>query len=304
MKVVTYRNGFDYHSENGIALCLGFFDGLHLGHQALIRKALKENKEVGVLTFTGSMKSLTNQRSQDLVLTSLKERGQLLDKMGVKCLFVLPFTQDVCSMSPLDFISNVLKPIGISRIYIGSDFRFGYKAEGDASLLGKYFKVEIVDFVMSDENRKISSRDIISLIQRGEIKEADALLGREYSIEGTVAHGFHNGTSLGFPTANIVPDDTFVIPSNGVYATKLLFKGKYYLSMTDIGTHPTIDKLDKPDIETNIFDFDEDIYNDPAVLFFIDRIRDEKKYDSIADLVNQLHHDRDYIKKNYKLNTK
>lgn len=298
-----------YYSENNnfilykplekITLCLGFFDGLHLGHIHLIKQALKENDNVYLMTFSSDIKSsIKNTKSKGL-LTSIEDKKEILEKLGVKGIFVINFNLDVMNTSYLDFISLYLKPLNIKNIYVGSDFRFGKDGKGNIDILKEYFLVKIVDFYMVN-NEKVSSKDIISSILQGDILLANKLLGRDYSIKGKVVHGLQNGTKIGFPTANIECSFNYVIPKNGVYATKIIVNHEEYLSMTNIGTHPTIDELLKPSIECNIFNFVSDIYEKEVKLFFLGKIRDEVKFKSLKELIEQLKKDRKAIEEKYK----
>jgi riboflavin kinase/FMN adenylyltransferase len=277
------------------ALCLGFFDGVHLGHQSLIKKAVKENGRVGVVTFDGSVKSILGKRNGNGLITSVEDRRQLLSDLGVSYLFVIPFNEKVMNMTPEEFIGKVLSPLQPSRIYIGSDFRFGKNAAGDEKLLKKFFNISVVPFVLDENGQKISASAIIKYLEEGKIEEANASLGRFYSISGEIVHGLENGKVLGFPTANLKPDEAYVIPARGVYATYIFLDGKRYLSMTDIGFHPTIDKLKHISIETNIFDFTGNIYSEKAKLEFLSYIRPEMKFDGVDGLIEQLKKDREEV---------
>ncbi len=296
------EDGFkEYQSQDKLALCLGFFDGLHLGHQKLILQALKENQNVGVLTFQGALKKLTSVREDEGVLTSVEDRKELLDNLGIRSLFVVPFDEKTRSMEAEDFILTVLKPLNISSIYIGSDFRFGRGAKGDKTLLSKFFDVHTVDFRLDEEGKKISTSEIIRLIKNGFVEEANKDLGRNYSIRGKIIHGLRNGsTKLGFPTANLAPTDNYIIPMKGVYATYLNLEGQRYLSMTDIGVHPTINELASSSIEVNIFGFEGNVYFENVRLEFLSYLRPETKFASLEELKNQLEKDKTKIILKYK----
>jgi riboflavin kinase / FMN adenylyltransferase len=282
-------------SNKPITICLGFFDGLHKGHIHLINQAIKENEDVYVLTFNGDIKYLTNQRKENYSLTSIEDRIDILSSLNVKGLFILNFNIDLMNLSPFDFIEKILKPLNIKNIYIGKDFTFGKFGKGDYKLLSDYFNVKIVDFI-NEDNSKISSSEIINLILKGDILKVNSLLGRNYFIKGKVVHGLQNGRKINFPTANIEPAFNYPILNNGVYATYITIDNIKYPSMTNIGTHPTIDQLNKNSIETNIFDFDEDIYNKDIKLEFVKKIRDEIKFASLDQLKSQLNKDKLEIK--------
>lgn len=298
-KYIRGRGFVGYKPDEKTSICLGFFDGLHLGHLHIIKEAEKISSSVSLLTFDGSVKFVLSRREKNEVLTSIEDRRKILAEQGVDNLFIVDFDEDIINMDPVDFIINILRPLNIDTIFIGSDFRFGYKAKGDAELLKKYFDVHIVDFVYADKGHKISSTMIIDLLHQGKIIKAASLLGRNYSITGVVVRGLGNGHKIGFPTSNIRPFFPYVIPKKGVYATKITIDDKDYLSMTDIGVHPTIEELASFSIETNVFDNSKDLYGKTVRLTFLDFIREEKKFSSVEELKDQLKKDRDYIKKNY-----
>ena len=299
MEIFYNKDGFNYVNDKPINLCLGFFDGLHIGHKFLINKAKQLNENVGVLTFVGALKNLTNKRDTKALLTSLEDRKEILQSMGVKYLFVAEFNLDIMNMSKDDFLEKMIKPLNVDTLVVGNDYTFGSKASGNVDYLRTKFKVEVVDFVLED-GKKVSTSEIINYIKEGKILKANELLGRYYSIKGVVEHGLSNGSRLGFKTANIKPIDNYVFPKKGVYATYVKIEGKTYLSMTNIGNHPTIDRLDYESIEANIFDFEEDIYQKEVEVYFLEFMRDEKKFDSVQDLIAQLNHDRDYVVAKYK----
>jgi len=282
-------------SDSKINLCLGFFDGLHVGHKYLIQQAKEPNVRLGVFTFDGSLKSITNKRKNGLI-TTIADRSKILEELGVDVLFVIEFTRGIMDMEPEEFIERFLKPLDINTIYVGADFSFGKHASGNVELLKKHFNVEVVDFIM-DDSKKISTTTIFQYLSDGEIGKANRLLGREYFIRGKVIHGFSAGSKkLGFPTANIEMTGQYIFPKNGVYATKIEIDGKEYSSMTNIGIHPTINRLDDPSIETNIFDYNEDIYDKEIKLSFYEYIRDEKNFNSVEELIEQLNRDKIKIK--------
>ena len=281
-------------SNKPITICLGFFDGLHKGHIHLINKAIQENEDVYVLTFNGDIKYITNQRQKNYSLTSIQDRIDILSTLNIKGLFILDFTLDLMNLSPLDFINKILKPLNIKNIYIGKDFTFGKYGKGDYKLLKEYFDVNIVDFEY-DSDLKISSSEIINLVLKGNIEKVNSLLNRNYFIKGKVVYGLQNGRKINFPTANIKPSFNYPILNNGVYATYISVNNIKYPSMTNIGTHPTIDQLNENSIETNIFNFNRDIYNQDVKLEFVKKIRDEIKFASLDQLKSQLSKDKLFI---------
>lgn len=273
---------------NNLALCLGFFDGVHLGHQKLVNTAKRNSScDIGIL-------SINKEFVENL--SSNEDRIRFFNSMNIDLYLSIDFNL-IKDLSPIDFITKILIPLGVKEIYIGEDFRFGKNRSGDSKLLKEYFDVEIVPFEL-DKDTKISSTKLIEYIKEGKIEEYYRLTNRNYEIKGTVVDGLKNGRKLNFPTANIKPLFNYVLPTNGVYKTLIYIFGIPYLSLTNIGYHPTIDKLNEVSIETHILDFNMDIYGANIYLEFISFIRDEKKFNNIEELKEQLKNDIDNLLSN------
>ena len=194
----------------------------------------------------------------------------------------------------LDNISVEFKP---NKIFCGPDFHFGYKAQGNVDVLKQSFNnVIVLNYVNDYDGTKISSSIIKEYISRGEIKNANRFLGYEYYIKGIVVKGKRNGKKIGFPTINLKLDTNYVIPKNGVYITKTKIGNKLYPSMTNVGTHPTIDELNEAIIETHILDFDETLYGEEVEIKFLDYIRNEIKFNSIDELKEELSRNREIVR--------
>ncbi len=286
-------------SDSNLALCLGFFDGLHLGHQKVINEAKKCGSTVGLLTFESQIKYNLGRNENDMMLTSMSDRLDLLDKFGVDYLFPLTFTDELKNTSSEEFIKLIIENTHAKYLVCGLDFKFGKNASGDINTLKNFekeygYKTIAVD-LLSEGAVKISSSDIINLIKNGEITEANSLLGYNYTISGVVDYGLSNGRKIGYRTANIKLSFPYVMPKNGVYATVFQFGKRRYLSMTNVGTHPTIDSLPEPIIETNVFNYNSEMYGNNVKIEFICRTRDEIKFKSIDELRNQLNKDKDEI---------
>ena len=297
------REILDIHSshplEKNTAIALGFFDGLHLGHMTLINK-LKEHKDevTSLFSFTRDFKSKIKNKDEELILLE-DERESLLSSKQVEKEYVLPFTDEIKNTSKEDFISflRILHP---KRIVIGSDFTFGSHGSGKAtdllSLKEDFIDVEILDLYKKD-NEKISTSKIISLLKEKKINEANSLLGYPFFIKGEVIHGLHHGTTIGFPTANMdYPPNKVILPT-GVYQTYVILDGKKYYSLTNIGSHPTIDELSKEIIETNIIDYHGDLYGKNITVYFVKFIREQVKFNSLNELQKQLNKDLEECKK-------
>ena len=279
------------------SLAIGFFDGLHLGHLELIQETKKSSYPSAVLTFTSDLKDKVEHKSKSLLLTDT-EKDNTLSKLGVDYEYVLPFNRETMSTSQEDFI-QFLKAIHCREIVVGDDFTFGSCAKGRATDLLALKKdgilVKIITLKEFDGS-KISSTRIKKLLEQGDVKEANKLLGYPFFYTNKVIHGLHNGYILGFPTANMrFPKDKVLLPP-GVYKTKTLIDGTCYDSMTNIGNHPTIDALNDNIVETYILDQNINLYGKEVTVSFLDKIRDQICFSSIDELKTQLWHDKEACK--------
>lgn len=272
-----------------ISLCVGYFDGVHIAHQRLIIEAkIKGDAPVGVITFSYNIK-------RDKNLTSLDARINLFKILGVDYVFILPFTEEIKNMSHDVFKETFFDKVNISSLFMGADYTFGKGKLGNSEYLSKYYRVHVVPFYM-DNDRKISSVDIVSLVKEGNIKKANFLLGRAYQIKGKVVRGFQTGRTLNFPTANIEIIEDYVVPKYGVYKVIVYILGIPYLGIANVGVHPTINKLSTPLIETHILNYSGDLYGKEIYIEFIDFIREEKKFASIEELRKQINKDIEFAK--------
>lgn len=278
-----------------IVLCLGYFDGVHIGHQKLINEALNEGYKVGVLTFDRPVYSVINKNIKFTSITSVTDRFEIFDKLGVSYLFVLHFDEEVLNKTKDEFINFVLKKLSPKKIYCGSDYSFGFKGEGNPEYLSNYFDVNIVSLELID-NKKIGSKSIREYIETGEIDKANEMLGRAYRISGLVVHGKHNGSTINFPTANLDLDYSYILPKVGVYIGYAYVDNVKMKSIINVGTHPTIMKLRKPIVEVHILDYSKDIYDKSIYVEFVSFIREEKPFNSMDELKNQLEFDKNFAK--------
>lgn len=285
-------------SSQPIAVALGYFDGLHLGHQAVILKAVHYARTRGikcaVLTFSTNPKVFLKKTTDRTLLTPLSEKLRLLEGMGVDQLLVLPFNKEMMKLAPEEFVEMFLKRQSVRFISTGFDFRFGRCGAGDAGLLQKQkelFEVSVTPRLDFDE-MKIGTTQIRSYLARGMVQKAQQMLGRPYTLTGTVITGNQRGRTIGFPTANIGLDEPFTIPKKGVYAVRVQVKGKSYPGMCNIGHNPTFNYSDAVSVEVNILDFDQDIYGEKIRIDFIRYIRTEQKFFSVDELIAQLEDDR------------
>jgi riboflavin kinase/FMN adenylyltransferase len=280
-------NDVDFNLNDNVAT-IGFFDGVHLGHQKLIKMLddIKGDMETTVITF----ESHFNKRS----LTLFEDKIDLLNGYGVDNIIIIANSFLNFNSSRDEFVS-FLKSLNINKIVCGDDFRYGSSALGDVAHLKLSFDVDVVSYE-TDSFGKISSSDIRGCLDDGLIKEANAKLSREHFITGVVVRGDQIGREIDFPTANINTDA--YLPNDGVYVTKTIINGKIYLSLTNIGTRPTVNGHSLR-VETHILDFSEDIYGVNIKVLFVDKIRNEVKFSSLEELKKQIIKDVESTRKFY-----
>ena len=297
------------------AVALGSFDGVHLGHQELIRRTVDAAKDKGlksgVFTFSNQPKNVI--MGEDAVKNILykKEKEEIIASLGVDYLFDVPFTKDVMTLPKDRYVKELLiDRCGAKLISCGFNHRFGFKAEGDTKFLEEFGREEgyaaIVMEPYTVDGNVVSSTLIRTLIASGRVDKCPDYLGRYYAINGEVVVGNRLGRTIGFPTSNLMIDFSMVTPPNGVYVTFCTYNGKRYPSVTNVGVKPTIKKqsgeiaekkTDSKDsskfervknVETHIFDFDTELYGKTIKVEFLRKLRDEVKFDNIEDLSEQI----------------
>ena len=289
MKVVHiyYQNISAKHED--LSLILGYFDGVHLGHQYLIKQARKLAKHpLAILTFDKPVSSLIDNGKKSDVLTALDDRFKIISKLGVDYYYLFHIDKDFLSLSAEQFV-ELLKKLNVREVFAGEDFRFGKNRVGDVNFLKDYFDVEVVDLI-KENGEKISSQEIKELLELGRIDEANKLLGHNYQISGTPISGRGIGHKIGFPTINVKMNDNYVLPRFGVYKTIAYLDGIPHLSITNVGINPTVDMGNLPSIEIHLKDYDFDSYSTISVEF-IEFIRPEIKFSSLDELKNQIESD-------------
>ena len=296
MKTIMSANDTLSFGSTGVGL--GNFDGLHIGHMALINILVNEckmnNLHSMIYTFIRHPDNVINNSRFTPLLMTLEKKAQILENMPIDYLFYEEFSESFSKMKPVDFVKDILVgKLNIKLAVAGFDYTFGYKGEGDAALLKKLgeqygFRTVIVPPIKIND-KVISSTSIRENISKGKIEDAFYMLGRPYSIIGVVETGYKLGTKLGFPTANITPEEYLLLPSFGVYLTKTLLDGKLYNSITNIGIKPTLELPDsKVCIETHILNFQGDIYQKPIEVYFFSKLRDEMKFKNKSELSSQI----------------
>lgn len=281
---------------------IGFFDGVHKGHQFLIRQVKRYSEQFGLpsalITFSRSPREVIQSGFKPQLLTTLEEKLQLLSDTGVDECLLLEFTMEMAQLSAQTFMSQILRDkFHVKVLVIGYDHRFGHnRLEGfdDYVTYGKELGIQVIHAPQYlYEGDKVSSSVIRNILYKGEVKIATDLLGHYYSLTGIVEEGFHVGRTMNFPTANMRPNDTLkLIPEGGVYAVWVLLDGQRYMGMLNIGTRPTVGNGSNRTIETHILHFSQDIYGHTFTIELVERLRSEKKFDSLRDLQDQLEKDK------------
>jgi riboflavin kinase / FMN adenylyltransferase len=300
MEVIKGIGDIPHKFRNSFAT-IGNFDGVHMGHQflfkTLIQEAHEENQKTVVITFDPHPKKVLHpDRRPFYSITTLEEKIRLIEKQGIDALIIIPFTLEFSETSAEEFVQDLLwDKLHIRKMFIGHDYTFGKNREGNKSFLSAFgnqlgFEVNLINaFKINDTI--ISSTCLRHAILEGDLKAATTILGRPYNLSGIVIEGSRRGSNLGFPTANIKPVKV-LIPLNGVYAAVTHMEESRYRSVLNIGVNPTFAD-EKFSIEVHILDFNDNIYGKPLDILFIDRLRDEIKFEGPEKLVEQIKQDID-----------
>lgn len=276
--------------DDNISLAIGFFDGLHLGHKVLIDELKNYNSKKAIITFKSDFKSTLKKEELNLLLLD-EEKDRMLTTLGIDYEYIFESNEEILKTSKEDFL-KYLDNQKIKNIVVGEDFTFGKFALGKAGDLLSLNSNIIIKPLLEINKTKISTTYIKSLLLNNKIDKVNQLLGYDFSISGVVIHGLKNGRKINYPTANInYPLNKFKLNS-GVYKTITIVNNREYQSMTNIGTHPTIASLNEDIIESHIFDFNKDIYGKEITIIFKQFIREQKKFNSLDELKNQLNIDK------------
>ena len=299
MKVYNNFKSTDSVQSEPLVTSIGGFDGIHLGHQALFKKAFDvSNAMFQIVTFNEIPKIYFNNDLKPLI--DQDQRSSIFEKLLPKNIIFLDF-KSVNKMNAQEFCQFLQHNLQTEKLVIGKDFRFGNQRVGDVNTLINYFGEENVtlldDYLISSE--KVSTTKIRLFYAQGKIKEAEKYLGRPISYRGTVVLGKQLGSSIGFPTANVQLHNLTQLPRFGVYAVRVHIDKKTYLGCLNIGINPTVEANLETKIEIHILEFDENIYDKNISFELIEFIRDEKKFRSIDDLTAQIQLDVDKIKNNF-----
>ncbi|GAA0176875.1 bifunctional riboflavin kinase/FAD synthetase [Clostridium sediminicola] len=301
--MIIIENSFIEKIEESTYITLGSFDGIHLGHLGLINKTIALAKEANaksvVFTFKNHPLSIINKDISPKLLSSNKNKSNILSLLGVDILNFAEFNDEFMNMTPEKFIENIYEFFNPKGIIVGFNYRFGYKNLGDTELLQdlcskKNIDLHIIKPVLVD-NDAVSSSRIRRLISDGKVEKANNMLTRPFLLEGNIIKGKQLGRKLEFPTINLDYNKNLLIPRGGVYLTAVNYGNKIYKAITNIGYNPTV-LNNKLSIETHLLDFNEYIYGEEVKIFFLERIRDEKKFGSLKKLAYQLGQDKSYAR--------
>ena len=285
-----------------MVVATGFFDGVHTGHRLVIKQLVEaaavRGDESMVITFWPHPRNVLQQEARSLrLLTTLDEKRELLAGLGVDMVEVLRFTKEFSSMTTEQYLRMLMSDYGAKTILLGYDNRMGCDAKGsdEVAAVAESLGLEVIrtDMVPSSKGYAVSSTKIRQSLEEGDVEHASAMLGYEYSLKGVVVAGNRIGRTLGFPTANMqLYEPLKLVPGNGVYMVKVNTVGRSLYGMCNIGYRPTVGNDRTRTIETNIFDFDEDIYGLDMEITFVRKIRDEIRFDSLDALRQQLETDK------------
>lgn len=299
---MTREYGFDEIARDGSSvLTTGTFDGVHLGHRAILRYLVDRARATGgkatVVTFNPHPREVLAGDPVPL-LTTIPERADLMEALGIDRFVVLPFTRDLSLLEPEAYVEEVLlAAVGMQEIVIGYDHRFGRHRRGDRALLeglgaARGFTVDVIPEQVV-QGHSVSSSEVRRALAAGEARRAAELLGRLYSFAGTVVRGDQRGRRIGFPTANVQPEHRHkLIPAPGVYAVRCETLGGRWDGMMNVGRRPTFEEDGALTVEVHLFGFEGDLYGRPLRVDVAARLRDERRFDGVGALTAQLHEDR------------
>lgn len=291
--IIDPKQPLDFHTSAGI----GNFDGIHLGHKKIIDAAKRRSRENStrscVITFNPHPQKVLGRKDLSLIFP-LEKRFEMLEATGIDAVVCLNFTRELSKVSAENFIKDILLDrLKIKDIVVGPGFSFGHRRKGNVDLLRSMGETHGFNTVVAEvarvDDQVVSSSAIRKLVRDGEISEANRFFGYDYYIEGVVVEGERRGRKLGFPTVNL-DTEWEILPRPGVYATYVRLPDGFHESITNIGIRPTFEES-KLTVETHLFDFNNDLYGKKVGVSFVERLRDEKRFASVDELVAQIEHD-------------
>ncbi|MFP8781714.1 riboflavin biosynthesis protein RibF [Planococcus plakortidis] len=313
MKIIhlSYPHEMKAQEQGPLSMAIGFFDGVHKGHQQVIGTAIDKAQAGGmksaVMTFDPHPSLVLGGRKEEVFyITPLGQKMEILQEMGVDICYIVRFTSEFAKLSPEQFIEHFIDGLNVKEVVAGFDFSFGYKGGGNMALMESHgngrYQVTTVGKIEA-ENEKVSSTRIRHLLKDGLVEPVHHLLGRPYRISGTVVNGDKRGRTIGFPTANVEPELGTFVPKRGVYAVRIEVQGAYFDGVCNVGYKPTFNNPDVKNlvIEVHILEFHKSIYGEKVVVEWHKRIRDEQKFSGIDELKAQISRDKDTAKRYFEV---
>ena len=296
----------EFKPEKPVILTQGTFDGVHFGHQKILRQVVDEALQIGgvsvLLTFYPHPRLVLYPDDNELkLLSTIEEKVDLVSALGIDYLIIMPFTQELSRLRADEFVRDILvEKLHLTKLIIGYDHRFGRNREGgmqEMVLFSETYGFELEEIPAQDISGSIvSSTKIRQALLNGEVHQAGKYLGTAYVLRGKVEEGMQRGTTIGYPTANIRVNSSYkLIPKNGVYAVWVYIDEKKFEGMLNIGYNPTFDDK-KWSVEVHLFDFNQNVYHKEITVAFVSRTRDEQKFDDLQSLINQLKEDEKEIR--------
>lgn len=302
MEVIKLQHPHKMSNLPPLVMALGYFDGVHLGHQRVINEAKKESIRLGlksaVMTFDPHPSVVLGKSIKHVrYISPLNEKIRLFEKLGIDFVFIVNFSLEFANLLPQEFVDQYIIGLNIKHVVAGFDFSYGRMGKGTMETLLFHSRNKFTYTVISklaNEGEKISSTLIRLYISNGKTEELLKLLGRYYQTTGEVIHGDKRGRTIGFPTANIDIFDDYLLPPLGVYAVRIEIMGQWYDGVCNVGNKPTFNKenSDKPTVEVHIFDFNQEIYGQIVKIEWHKYIRNEQKFNGINELVEQIEKDK------------
>lgn len=298
---LSQPHNLNKHGLPEIVMALGYFDGVHKGHQKVIQKAKEIANSTGlksaVMTFHPHPLIVLRKKEDIDYITPLDEKVQLIEQQEVDLLFVVEFTKEFAALLPQQFVDEFIINLNVKHVVAGFDFTYGHLGKGTMETIPFHSREQFIHTTvekLTEQDRKVSSTLIREVIRSGDVSYAQSLLGRPHSVDGIVVHGDKRGRTIGFPTANVEVEDNYLLPPTGVYAVSIIVNEQTFEGVCNIGYKPTFNKEKtlKPSIEVHIFDFQDEIYGQKVKVFWFKRIRSEQKFHNVNELIEQISKDK------------
>lgn len=304
MKVIAIDHPPQFTKDDfpELVMALGFFDGIHKGHQTVIATAQdianRTNRKSAVMTFDPHPSVVLGNKSDIRYITPLEDKIEMVESYGIDYLFIVHFSEEFASLPPEQFVEQYIVSLHVSHVVAGFDFTYGHYGKGTMKILPSISKNRFTQTVVekqSLDDEKVSSSRIRNVLNEGNFTEFYRLVGRYYLTKGHVIHGEKRGRQLGFPTANIEVSNAYIFPATGVYAVRIQIEGTWYDGVCNVGYKPTFHEKqpELPSVEIHALDFSGDIYGEEVVVEWHKRLRSEKKFSGLEELVSQIQTDKE-----------